>query len=747
MPSDSAADNPFQHGVSARVDAATLSHHRLYRVLLSPYTAFEGNLKLRCIVPIALHSAVVIFLLLAPRPGVAHSQDAAQKPEEKPANKQAEKPPDAEATENPAQIELLETRMRFENDGAGRKEVHTRVKINNELGARQFARLNFEYNRAFESIDVPLARITHASGGTAEILPSAITDQPNLAVVNAPAYQDVRVKTVRILGLEPGDLLEYRVITTVFHHPLAPDFWLDHSFDRTGVVSEEIFEIDLPVNRVDIHINPLTPATWTEKSGEGDAARAIYRWQSPAFPGQGATSKGSKKSHGDSEPDVALSTFGKWERLSMKLAEKLTPGAAPMEEIRRREERSKELAGKPEVTPEVRAKAFELTKSAHSNAEKLEAIYDFVSQKIATIDLPLGASGFAARSSSETLSSGYATQEDKFVLFAALSSSLKLGATAALTGYCDAKGVPRPSVFDHLVVWSSDGKTRFWLDPGLEVAPFGVLSPSAKNCAFVLERVFYGMNPTRHEWEPLHAHPLFAASQRVSVDATLAADGSLTAKVHYTMRGENELLLRLAFHQSPREKWKDVAQLLSLSDGFRGQVSNVTASDPYATKEPFTVEYEISQAKFVDWSKKPVRIPAVLPLVGLPDPPAKTAPGTAASPIDLGTPLDVEAHFTLHLPSGTSATAPTGTSVQRDYATFSSSYSAQAATITGSRHTKFLLREVLATRAADYNAFLRAVRNDETQDFTLERAETGSPKTDLAAPHKAAPPKQNPPKP
>ncbi len=75
-------------------------------------------------------------------------------------------------------------------------------------------------------------RVTHASGGTADVLPSAITDNPNAAVANAPAYQDVRVKSVRILGLEPTDTLEYRVITTITHHPLAPDFWLAHSFDR-----------------------------------------------------------------------------------------------------------------------------------------------------------------------------------------------------------------------------------------------------------------------------------------------------------------------------------------------------------------------------------------------------------------------------------------------------------------------------------------------------------------------------------
>src|SRR5712664_4012818 len=177
------------------------------------------------------------------------AQEVPSKSPEKAADKKTEKssPPDQE--KNPAQIELLETRYRFEANGDSRKEVHARVHINSELGVRQFARLSFEYNRSFESVEIPLVRITHPSGGTADILPSAITDNPNPAVLNAPAYHDVRVKSVRILGLAPGDDLEYRATTTVSHHPLAPDFWLDHSFDRTGVVSQELFEIDVPASR------------------------------------------------------------------------------------------------------------------------------------------------------------------------------------------------------------------------------------------------------------------------------------------------------------------------------------------------------------------------------------------------------------------------------------------------------------------------------------------------------------------
>jgi Domain of Unknown Function with PDB structure (DUF3857) len=655
-----------------------------------------------------------------------------QEPPSSPAQPAARSPENPEKTpELPAQIELLETRVRFEANGDSRKEVHTRVHINNELGARQFARLAFDYNRSFQQIDFPLVRITHTGGGTVDILPSAISDQPNPAVINAPAYQDVRVKSVRILGLAPADILEYRVVTTTSHHPLAPDFWLDHTFDRAGVVSQEIFELDLPASRMpEIQINPATPAASIQKPGEGEATRTIYRFEQTNANLKAKTQDSLRDS--SPEADVVISTQG-WEPLSIRLDERLTFEAGTLESIGAYEEAHR-LATIRDVTPEIDAKAYQITKGNQTNRAKLEALYDFVSRKITTVDLPLGATGFVARAPNEVLASGYATQEDKFILFAALGAAVKLNAGVALTGYCDAKGLARPSVFKHLLISASDGKANFWLDPSLEVAPFGVVAPNSGKCAFVLNRFFFLANSTGHEWRPLDARLPFASTQRVDVGAAISADGTLSAKVRYFMRGDNELLLRVAFHQSPKEKWHEVAQLLALSDGFRGKITNVTASDPYATKVPFTVEYEISQPKFVDWSKKPVRIPALLPQVGLPDPPAKPASGAATSAIDLGTPLDVETHLALHLPAGTVVRTPTGTAVVRDYATFVSKYQASANAVTASRHLNFLSREISADRAADYNAFIRAIHNDEAQEFLLERSAPPPKSADPAAP-------------
>jgi hypothetical protein len=689
----------------------TITRSRLYAVCAAPYTFNVLDNSRTPVGAAFLRFAAAAFCFCWLPTLFAVSNEQSQKPATKPKAEIAGQAP------LPAQLTLLETKVRFESNGDSRKEVHAVVKINNESGAGQFARLNFNFNRAFESLDIPLVHITHAAGGSADVLPSAITDQPNPAVVNFPAYQDVRVKSVRILGLAPSDTLEYRVITTTTHHPLAPDFWFEHSFDRTGVVSHEIFELDLPGSRHPrVQINPTTPPG-SFKEAQGDGSYTVYEWERV----HRETKQSEAKDSSTDEPDVVISTEP-WETLSIRLDERLSFPDQPLKNLGAYEKNSGASPGPRSASPDVAAKAIELTKGIEGNRGRLAALYDFVSRKITTVDLPLGSTQFATRPAAEVIASGYATQEDKFVLFADLASALKLNAKATLTGYCNEKAPARPLPFKRLLISTSDGEKSYWIDPSLEVAPFGVIPPNSGNCAFVLNRLFFAMNSTGHEWQKLEAPLPFPAKQRVTIDATLSSEGALTARTKYMVRGENELLLRLAFHQTPKEKWDGVAQLVALSDGFRGKVSNAAASDPHETHEPFAIEYQIVQPKFLDWSKKPLRIPAILPILGLPDPPAKTA-GGSPPPIELGTPLDVEVSSTLHLPPGTTARLPVGTSVERDFATYASQYSAKDSTITAYRHLNFILREIPADRAADYNAFLRTVQNDESQAIGLDRSD------------------------
>jgi Domain of Unknown Function with PDB structure (DUF3857) len=647
-------------------------------------------------------------------PVLAQEQMAKPAANADPPSEKAVAPKSEQKPALPFQIQLLETHIRFETNGDSRKEVHTLVKINDLAGARQFSRLGFDYNRAFQQVEIPLVKISHANGGTSEILPTAITDAPNPAVQDFPAYHDVRVKSVRILGLQDGDTMEYRVITTTTKHPLAPDFWLEHTFDRSGQVVEEHYELDLPRRpELEVRINPQTPATRAEPTENTNVPRTIYRWLRKSADSKSETTLVDSSRDSSGAPDISLSTFS-WEYLSVRLDEMFLPGSSPLAEMKTYEDSSKEMGRAPEVAPEVREKALSFSNDSKTELERLRAIYDFVSTQIRTVDLPLGATGFAVHRAAEVLKHSYANAEDKYVLFAALAQALKLPWGIALTGYCDKTAPAIPTKFRHLLILVYATNKTYWLDPSLEVAPFGLIPPGPEKCEFLLNRGIYALNSIGHEWTEIHPMLPFAAFQKVNVEASLASDGTLKARLKYVTRGENELVLREAFHQTPKERWMEVAGLLALSDGFRGTITNVTASDPMATKDPFTVEYEITQPKFVDWSKKPVRIPALLPQIALPD-----APGKVAEKIELGTPLDVQTSLTLKLPEGTTVETPAATSVARDYATFASKYDGHLNTVSVSRHINFVMREISVDRAADYSAFLRAVQNDQAQMLVL----------------------------
>ena len=612
---------------------------------------------------------------------------------------------EAKAPSAPYTVELLEKRMRFEADGAGRRETHTIILISTESAAGQFGRLSFDYDRSRESLDFPFLRITHPGGGIAEILPSAISDQAHPAVAAAPAFQDVRRKSVRILGLRPGDRLEYRVVTTVRRAAMAPEFSFTHAFTRSAIVARELLELDVPAGRaIQQRAAPSLPAAVVEESGEGASARRIYRWNVTNAPGDG--DKG--------EAELTVTSFVSWKQLSARFAQDFFPEAA---------------AG-----GALREKSAELVQGAPSGEEKLQAIYDFVSRKIRTVDLPLGTAGYSPRGPEAILSSGYATFEEKAALLTALAGQAGLTAHLVLmtdSAHAEKELLPAPEIFSRILVKAGEESAAHWMDAGAEVAPLGMIHASLRGQqGLVIAPPADGSDGL---WAAAPLDLPFAGKQQVRVDATLGEDGKLSAKVRYTMRGDNELLLRVAFHHTPKERWNELAQMLSLADGFRGQITGITASDPAETHEPFTLEYEISQPKFVDWSKSPVHIPALLPQAGLPERPEN---GAAGAPIELGTPLEVETDSTIHLPSSKafgvaawSARKPLGMSVTRDYAAFASHYSladapAEASggrTLNSSRHLTFLLRQIAGTWAVDYASFVRAVQNDETQAFTLER--------------------------
>jgi hypothetical protein len=179
------------------------------------------------------------------------------------------------------------------------------------------------------------------------------------------------------------------------------------------------------------------------------------------------------------------------------------------------------------------------------------------------------------------------------------------------------------------------------------------------------------------------------------------------------------LALRVAFRHSPQTNWTQLGQLLAAGDGFRGEVTGVKSSDPLETHKPFEVDYQISQANFLDVSKKQVQLKMPLPALGIPD---STEAENESKSLKLGPPLEVRIRAEVQLPAGYTASTPASTSVARDYASYHANYEVQGDRITATRDLTFVQSRISAASLTDYSAFAHAVRADEAQGISLEAA-------------------------
>src|SRR5262249_21655570 len=153
---------------------------------------------------------------------------------------------------------------------------------------------------------------------------------------------------------------------------------------------------------------------------------------------------------------------------------------------------------------------------------------------------------------------------DKFQLFHSLCAAVGLGSMAILSGAPQGtdKRPATPGVFSHLFISTgyleNAGAVRTYsLDPALEVAPFGMLPAAARGLPVL------GINPPLSpkagdvfyvSWMPPPTNKALAAMQSVKIEARLTEDGTLKTSVRYSLRGDNELLLRVTFHRTATEK-------------------------------------------------------------------------------------------------------------------------------------------------------------------------------------------------
>src|ERR1035437_1332673 len=495
-------------------------------------------------------------------------------------------------------IEQMHSYYRFEADGTGRKEAKARIRVQSEAGVQQWGQLQEGYNSANERVEIPYVRVLKEDGSVVKAGDDAVQDLSAPIEREAPVYTDYRQKHITVPGLRPGEVLEYDMVT-VIHTPLAAgQFWADYEFDKSNISLDETLDVDVPSGRpLKLKCKPGMDPKITEENG-----RRIYHWSSSHRERDDDTAKAKdkkkKKRHPDDErPDVQLTTFESWEQVGRWYAGLEKDRRAP--------------------SAEVRAKAQELTKGMNGDLEKTEALYDFVAKNFRYVSLSLGVGRYQPHAASEVLHDQYGDCKDKHTLLASLLDAEGLHASSVLINSSRKldPDVPSPSQFDHVItllpLGTGDKKEQVWMDTTAEVAPFRLLSYTLrKKQALVIPPAEPPSSVAPHLEETPADTPM-PDTEVSEITGKINDIGKLEAHVHYEFRGDEELLLRSVFRRVPQANWQRVVE--NVNAGLGGDITNLKVSDPAATREPFTLSYDVSKVNFLDWSKKKTEI--ALPLV------------------------------------------------------------------------------------------------------------------------------------
>jgi len=625
----------------------------------------------------------------------------AQKPDTKPTDMAAGKP---DYSPESFVLEQVRTTYRFENDGTGRREIYARIRVQSEAGVQQWGQVVVGYNSANEKIEIPYVRVHKADGTVITASEDAVQDLSAPVQREAPVYTDYRQKHITVPGLRPGEVLEYDVVA-VIHTALAPgQFWMEHDFEKNAISLDEQLEVDVPRDRsIKLKNNKGMDPKITDKDG-----RRVYHWKSSHLVREDDDQEDEKphkrKKTEPEPPAIQLTTFASWQDVGKWYA--------ALEHDRR------------VPSPEIKIKVAGLTEGLKTDSDKIQALYDYVSTNFRYVSLSLGAGRYQPHAAVDVLHNQYGDCKDKHTLLEAMLEAAGYRASSVLINSSRKldPDVPSPSQFDHVITLLPREKEEIWMDTTAEVAPYRLLAfPLRKKQALVVPPDGAG------HLEETPADTPTPNVQLEEIDGNISQLGKLSLHVHYTLRGDSELVMRMLFRRVPKPQWHKFVQTMNSMSGLDGEVTNLKVGDPAATREPFEIEYQLAKSNYFDWSKKKSEFPLPLANFALVDADQDADTGPDAEPIKFGAPGETTYRIRIELPAKYAARAPLALTVKRDYAEYQATYKLDSNVFTGERKLLLRERELPVSRTGDYLAFRRAVLSDLMQHVSMESTVAGNP--------------------
>jgi Flp pilus assembly protein TadD len=577
-------------------------------------------------------------------------------------------------------IQRILNKMQFENDGTFALESAIQVRVQSAAGVQGWGLIQVPYASNEGDAAISNVKVTKPDGTVVSTPLDNIQDTPAPITVQAPFYSDLKIKQLAVKGLDVGDILEFGQSVHI-RNPLIPgQFWFERNFFKNGIVLDEQLEIRVPRDRyVKVQSPKVVPKTADENGYR------VYLWKASNLerPSEDEKSKAAE-SPKDIVPDVQITSFHSWEEVGQWYQQLEASRIAP--------------------TPEIKAKADELTRGATSENEKIRLLYNYVATKFRYIGIAFGIGRYQPHAAADVLANGYGDCKDKHTLLAALLNAAGIHSSAVLINSSRKLDpeVPSPGQFDHMITAVPQGKDLLWLDSTEEVAPAGYLVPVLRD-----KQALAVPDAGAGQLVRTPADPPFASSFIFKIDGKIGSDSALGAKIDSSFRGDVEYAFRAAFRSVSQAQWKDVAEAIAHAWSFSGTVSDVEVGSPEATDTPFSFKYTYQRKDYPNW---PDVLRPPLPPINV----HKLADDDKSSdPIKLESPGEYLLEANVELPKDMLAKTHAAVDLSKDFAEYHANYSWQSGVLHVQRRLTIRMREVPRARSDEYRAFWKVVNDDE----------------------------------
>ena len=411
-----------------------------------------------------------------------------------------------------------------ESDGSYRLTVDHAKTIAQKRAVAQHSQYYISYNRSLDEVSAVAAYTRKPDGRRVDVQSTQIKDQQEAVSVDAPMFQDTRMKIIVFPEVEVGDQLVVRYVLTR-HTPLFPGHFEDLSSSQFYANPQFHLIYDMPVTMpLYADARGFEPVPTASPAG-----RKRYQWHYVSGPN--TRPENDAVSYLDYGKRLAVSTF---------------PSYAAFAQAYGARARSK-AAG----NGQIGALAASITHGMADPRAKVLALSDWVRRHIRYVGVYVGAGGVVPHDAATVLANRYGDCKDHAVLLEALLAAIDIDSSAALVNNGKAYRLPSTptlGVFNHVITWVPS--LGLYLDSTAESIAAGFLPSSVMDKTVLLAKTGTLARTPAVQPERQRTSSLFSVRRdgRSSFKVTRLAEGAIAEPYRQAVRdtrpSERKLLVQ-----------------------------------------------------------------------------------------------------------------------------------------------------------------------------------------------------------